>query len=44
MATNLEKVEIKTKNPAFPTKKLLGINREGKVTDQYDFFKDSIKY
>jgi hypothetical protein len=43
MATNLEKVEIKTKNPAFPTKKLLGINREGKVTDQYDFFKDSIK-
>jgi hypothetical protein len=43
MATNLNKIEIKPRSAAYPIKKMAGLTRDGQVTDQLDFFKDSIR-
>ena len=43
MATNLEKVEIKKRNSAIPTKKLIGIGKDGSLDNNYDFFKQSLE-
>lgn len=43
MATNLNKINIPPRNPSYRTKKLSGLNRDGSVTDNLDFFNDSIK-
>lgn len=43
MATNLNKVDIKIRNSAIPTKKLIGIGKDGNVDEKYDFFKQSLQ-
>lgn len=43
MATNLNKVDIKRRSSAIPTKKLIGIGKDGNVDEKYDFFKQSLQ-
>ena len=43
MFSDLDKVTINPKNPAIPTKKLLGLNKDGEVDEGMDFFRDSLK-
>lgn len=43
MSTNLNKISIPQRSPAYPSKKIRGLGRDGKVTDNLDFFNESIK-